>query len=88
MRIQKKKIMIEISDERYKEIVKSDKPVMIYRSEVAKVLANGTPQETGHWIDNRNGTISCSNCHTWFHKDDRYPYMLNCPYCDAKMEEE
>lgn len=46
------------------------------------------PQElTGHWIDNNNGTISCSNCHTWFNKDDRYSYMRYCPYCNIKMAE-
>ena len=40
-----------------------------------------------HWIDNHNGTISCSSCHTWFHKDDRYSYMRYCPYCNVKMAE-
>ena len=41
-------IVIEISDARYKEIVESHKPVMIYRSDVSKVLANGTPLPKGH----------------------------------------
>ena len=40
-----------------------------------------------HWIDNRNGTISCSGCKTWFYNDDRYPYMIYCPYCGAKMKD-
>ena len=40
-----------------------------------------------HWIDNNNGTISCSHCSTWFYKDGRYAYMHNCPYCNAKMAE-
>ena len=40
-----------------------------------------------HWIDNNNGTISCSYCHTWFNKDDRYSYMHYCPYCNVKMRE-
>lgn len=40
-----------------------------------------------HWIDNHNGTISCSHCQTWFKKDDRYYYMLYCPYCNVKMAE-
>lgn len=40
-----------------------------------------------HWIDNNNGTISCSHCNTWFHKDDRYSYMRYCPYCNIKMTE-
>lgn len=41
-------IVINIPKERYKEIVESDKPVMIYRSDVAKVLVNGTPLPKGH----------------------------------------
>lgn len=47
------------------------------------------PQErpTGHWIDNNNGTISCSYCHTWFNKDNRYYYMRRCPYCGTKNGE-
>lgn len=40
-----------------------------------------------HWIDNHNGTISCSNCHTWFNKDNRYSYMRYCPYCNIKIAE-
>ena len=44
--------------------------------------------KTGHWNDNNNGTISCSYCHTWFNKDDRYSYMYYCPNCGAKMEKE
>jgi len=42
----------------------------------------------GYWIDNHNGTITCSKCHTWFRKDDRYFYMLRCPYCGTRMESE
>lgn len=41
--------------------------------------------ERAHWIDNHNGTISCSCCHAWFHKDDRYSYMRYCPNCDAEI---
>ena len=40
-----------------------------------------------HWIDNHNGTISCSYCSTWFYKDDRYSYMNYCSYCGKKMED-
>lgn len=40
-----------------------------------------------YWIDNLNGTISCSHCHTWFNKDERYPYMRYCPYCNVEMTE-
>ena len=44
--------------------------------------------KTGHWIDNFNGTISCSCCHTWFHNDGRFPYIYYCPNCGAKMDED
>ena len=40
-----------------------------------------------HWIDNHNGTFSCSQCYTWFYKNDRYAYMRCCPYCNVKMTE-
>lgn len=40
-----------------------------------------------HMIDNHNGTVSCSHCHTWFYKDDRQYYMRYCPYCNVKMVE-
>ena len=39
------------------------------------------------WIDNHNGTISCSYCNTWVYKDNRYSYMRYCPYCGKKMED-
>ena len=39
-----------------------------------------------YWIDNHNGTISCSHCNTWFNKDNRYPYMRHCPYCNTGMD--
>lgn len=44
--------------------------------------------KNAHWTNNDNGTVSCSHCHTWFYKDDRYSYMRCCPYCGAKMESE
>lgn len=40
-----------------------------------------------HWIDDHNGTITCSRCSTWFYKDSRYPYMRYCPYCNIKIVE-
>lgn len=39
----------------------------------------------GKWIAYYNGSIACNKCHTWFHKDDRYYYMLHCPYCGSRM---
>lgn len=40
-----------------------------------------------YWVDNHNGTISCSYCHHWFYKDDRHSYMRHCPYCGVEMTE-
>ena len=40
-----------------------------------------------HWIDNHNGTISCSYCNSWFYKDNRYSYMHYCSYCGKKMDD-
>lgn len=39
------------------------------------------------WIDNHNGTISCSYCDTWVYKDNRHSYFRYCPYCGKKMED-
>ena len=38
-----------------------------------------------HWKDNKNGTVSCSRCSTWFQKE-REPYLRFCGYCGAKMD--
>lgn len=38
-----------------------------------------------HWKDNKNGTVSCSCCSTWFQKE-REPYLRFCGYCGAKMD--
>lgn len=40
-----------------------------------------------HWKDNKNGTVSCSRCSTWFQKE-REPYLRFCGYCGAKMDGE
>lgn len=40
---------------------------------------------TGSWEDNGNGTISCSECGTWFPKE-REPYLCWCGWCGAKMK--
>ena len=41
----------------------------------------------GTWKDNGNGTVSCSECSTWF-PAERKPYLLFCGYCGADMREE
>lgn len=61
-----------------------------YHVDALRIAIKALEQEpkTGHWIDHNNGAISCSYCHTWFNKDDRYSYMNHCPNCGAKMESE
>jgi len=63
-----------------------DEPTLIKDIYDPQILDTLEKVNRRHWIDNHNGTISCSGCQTWFHKDDRYPYMDYCPYCGAKME--
>lgn len=41
-------------------------------------------QQTGEWKYNETGTISCSECGTWF-PVERKPYLNFCGYCGAKM---
>lgn len=43
------------------------------------------PVVHAHWKDNKNGTVSCSRCSTWFQKG-RVPYLRFCGYCGAKMD--
>lgn len=40
----------------------------------------------GIWKDNGNGTISCSECGTWFPKE-REPYLCFCGWCGARMHD-
>ena len=40
----------------------------------------------GTWKDNGNGTISCSECGTWFPKE-REPYLCFCGWCGARMHD-
>ena len=47
--------------------------------------ADAAPVVHAHWKDNKNGTVSCSRCSTWFQKE-REPYLRFCGYCGAKMD--
>ena len=42
---------------------------------------------TGHWIENDNGTFSCSNCQSRIPKEQHH-YARHCLYCGARMESE
>ena len=43
-------------------------------------------KKTGKWIQNDNGTYSCSLCQSWIPKEQYY-YARFCLYCGAEMEE-
>lgn len=45
------------------------------------------PPKRGYWVENDNGTYSCSECHSWIPNEQHY-YARYCLYCGAKMEEE
>ena len=42
------------------------------------------PVRYGHWIENDNGTYSCSECHSWIPNEQHY-YARYCLHCGAKM---
>lgn len=44
------------------------------------------PVRRGKWIQNDNGTYSCSLCQSWIPEEQHY-YARFCLYCGAKMKE-
>ena len=44
------------------------------------------PVRHGVWIENDNGTYSCSKCKSWIPKEQHY-YARYCLHCGAKMDE-
>lgn len=43
------------------------------------------PVVHGTWKRNKNGTYSCSECHSWIPNEQRY-YANFCLYCGARMD--
>ena len=41
----------------------------------------------GEWVQNDNGTWSCSLCHSWLH-DEQHNYARYCLFCGAEMRGE
>lgn len=41
----------------------------------------------GKWIENDNGTYSCSLCQSWI-PNEQYYYARYCPHCGAYMKGE
>ena len=49
-------------------------------------LPSVSQSQKGYWINNDNGTMSCSECHTWFSRDCQSKFMNYCGYCGTRME--
>ena len=83
-------LVIKISEEDYDWIKRTSEGNTCYPCtlRVYKAIANGTPQQTGHWIEHEhNGIlhIECSECSSWFLR----AHLLRnsyCPNCGVRME--
>ena len=53
---------------------------------IRKTIVLLKERRRGTWKDNGNGTISCSECGTWFPKE-REPYLCFCGWCGARMHD-
>ena len=51
------------------------------------ILNLPSAQKKGHWVQNDNGTWSCSNCQSWILNEQHY-YARFCLHCGADMREE
>lgn len=59
-----------------------------YTIECLKKLPSAQPErEKGTWIQNDNGTYSCSLCQSWI-PEEQYYYARFCLYCGADMRGE
>lgn len=73
---------VTLTDEQVKEAVEKAK------SEIVQVFPSEQPErKKGKWIQNNNGTYSCSLCHSWI-PEEQYYYARFCLHCGAKMEVE
>lgn len=63
-----------------------DESGMTTANEVERILDGIPPakRKTGKWIQNDNGTYSCSLCHSWI-PEEQYYYANYCLYCGADM---
>ena len=53
--------------------------------DVEDIQALPSAQRKGKWIQNDNGTYSCSLCHSWI-PEEQYHYARFCLYCGASGE--
>jgi hypothetical protein len=80
------KLIIDISKDRYDEIMAMDwRNCRRFFDEEIRVIHDGMPQRTGHWIHRKMDNEcweECSECHV----ERAYP-TLYCPDCGCRMVE-
>ena len=57
------------------------------RNDILDIIDNMPPADEvkhGEWIENDNGTYSCSLCQSWIPKEQYY-YARYCLHCGADM---
>lgn len=60
---------------------------VFYKDDVDNApTVDAEPVRHGHWIENDNGTYSCSECDSWIPNEQHY-YARYCLHCGAKMDE-
>lgn len=60
--------------------------VLTWVRDKVRELPSVSQSQKGYWINNDNGTMSCSECHTWFSRDCQSKFMNYCGYCGTRME--
>ena len=56
-----------------------------YAKDIFRNIPPAQPErKKGEWIQNNNGTYSCSLCHSWI-PEEQYYYAQFCLYCGADM---
>lgn len=60
-----------------------DKYEVLHRLNNAPTI-EAEPIRHGKWIENDNGTYSCSECKSWIPKEQHY-YARYCLHCGAKL---
>lgn len=82
-----KQVAIDVLDKEYRYGADIDRCGLSTALDYIEFLepADVAPVVHAHWKDNKNGTVSCSRCSTWFQKE-RVPYLRFCGYCGARMD--
>jgi len=77
-----------VNDAEYIELLKNAYEGQKYiTSKAIAKLKKQPKRKKGKWIQNDNGTYSCSLCHSWI-PEEQYYYAQFCLYCGADMSGE